>query len=85
MLMTLVADHAPLLAQYADAHASQALFADPIQHAEAANFLQKLGKAIFGFLAGIFVVGALVGLAIGFFIGRAVGRKNPDNAESASA
>lgn len=83
MLMMLVADHAPLLAQYA--HAPQAVLADPVQHAEAANFLQKLGKAIFGFLAGIFVVGALVGLAIGFFVGRAVGRKNPVPAESTSA
>ncbi|MBW0101362.1 hypothetical protein [Pseudonocardia sp. KRD291] len=80
MLMTLVADHGPLLAQYADAHASHAVLADAAQHTEAAGFLQKLGKAVFGFLAGIFIVGALVGLAIGFFVGRAVGRKSaPDN------
>ncbi|MDN5915602.1 MAG: hypothetical protein L0I76_10925 [Pseudonocardia sp.] len=38
------------------------------------------GKAVFGSLAGVFIVGALVGLAVGFFIGRAVGRKTPDNA-----
>lgn len=82
MFMTLVAEHGPVLAQYADAHASHAVLADATQHAEAAGFLQKLGKAVFGFLAGIFIVGALIGLAIGFFIGRAVGRKTPDNAET---
>lgn len=82
MMMTLVADQASVLAQYADAHAWHASLAEAQQHAEAANFLQKLGKAIFGFLAGIFIVGALIGLAIGFFIGRSVGRKTPDNAGS---
>ncbi|RZT84454.1 hypothetical protein EV383_1295 [Pseudonocardia sediminis] len=79
MLMTLVAEHGPVLAQYADAHTSHAVLADATQHAEAANFLQKVGKAIFGVLAGIFVVGALVGLLIGFLVGRAVGRRTPDN------
>ena len=82
MLMTLVAEHGPILAQYADTHASHAVLADATQHADAAGFLQKLGKAVFGFLAGIFIVGALVGLVIGFFVGRAVGRKAPDNAEA---
>lgn len=82
MLITFVADHAAVLAQYTDAQAFHGQLADVAQHAEAANFLQKLGKAIFGFLAGIFVVGALIGLVIGFFIGRAVGRKSPDNVTS---
>ena len=50
MLMTLVADHGPVLAQFADTHASHAVLADATQHSEAAGFLQKLGKAVFGFL-----------------------------------
>lgn len=38
-------------------------------HFEAAGVMRTIGKAIFGFLAAVFVVGGL----IGFFIGKAFG------------
>lgn len=40
-------------------------------HLEAAGVMRTIGKAIFGFLAAVFVVGGL----IGFFIGKAFGSK----------
>jgi hypothetical protein len=42
------------------------------QHIEAAGLLQIVRRTIFGFLAIVFVVGGLVG----FFIGKAFGRRS---------
>ena len=83
MLMTLLTDHGPVLAQYADAPSAHAWLAETQQQLAAPDFLRKIGKAIFGVLAGIFIVGALIGLLIGFFVGRAVGRNSaaPDRAD----
>ncbi len=41
------------------------------EHVEAANFLQIVRRTIFGFLAVVFVIGGL----IGFFVGKAFGRR----------
>jgi hypothetical protein len=41
------------------------------EHIEAANFLKIVRDAVFGFLAIVFVIGGL----LGFFLGRAVGRR----------
>jgi predicted Na+-dependent transporter len=50
------------------AHALTQLLAT---YVEAANFLQIVRDAVFGFLAVVL----LIGLLIGFFIGRAFGRR----------
>lgn len=52
------------------AHTAQQLV-DLSTHLQAAGIMRSIGHAIFGFLAVVFVVGGL----IGFFIGRATGRR----------
>ncbi|HEY2203399.1 MAG TPA: hypothetical protein VGH99_02825 [Pseudonocardia sp.] len=42
------------------------------EHIQAAGFLQTLRRAVFGFLAIVFVLGGLVG----FFIGKAFGSRS---------
>ena len=44
-------------------------------HLMAAGFLQTVRRAVVAFLAMIFGVGLLVGGLLGFFLGRAVGRR----------
>jgi hypothetical protein len=44
-------------------------------HLMAAGFLQTLRRAVVAFLAVVFVVGLLAGGLLGFFLGRAVGRR----------
>lgn len=44
-------------------------------HLMAAGFLQTLRRAVVAFLAVVFVVGLLAGGLVGFFLGRAVGRR----------
>jgi hypothetical protein len=41
------------------------------EHIDAANFLKIVRDAVLGFLAIVFVIGGL----LGFFLGRAVGRR----------
>lgn len=79
MTFMLVAGHAPMLAHWADAHPA---VADALAQGGIGDALKRAGKAIAWFLFGIFAVGALVGLVIGFFVGRAVGRNNPAPAGS---
>lgn len=81
MTFMLVADHAPMLAHWAEAHPA---VADALAQGGVGDALKRAGKAIAWFLFGIFLVGAIVGLLIGFFVGRAVGRKNPSPASSES-
>ncbi|HEY1971717.1 MAG TPA: hypothetical protein VGH89_27425 [Pseudonocardia sp.] len=52
------------------AHTAQHLL-DLSTQLQAAGIMRTIGHAIFGFLAVVFVVGGL----IGFFIGRATGRR----------
>jgi membrane protein YqaA with SNARE-associated domain len=44
-------------------------------HLMAAGFLQTLRRAVVAFLAVVFAVGLLAGGLLGFFLGRAVGRR----------
>ncbi len=81
MTFMLVAGHAPILAQWADAHPA---VADVLAQGGIGDALKRAGKAIAWFLFGIFIVGALVGALIGFFVGRTVGRNNPSPANSSS-
>lgn len=74
MTFMLVADQAPMIAHWADAHPA---VAEALAQGGVGDALKRAGKAILWFLFGIFVVGAIVGLLIGFFVGRAVGRRNP--------
>ncbi len=46
-----------------------------IDHLMAAGFLQTLRRAVVAFLAVVFAVGLLAGGTVGFFLGRAVGRR----------
>ncbi len=81
MSMMIVAAHAPTLLHWADAHPA---VADTLAQGGVGDVLKRAGKAIAWFLAGIFIVGALLGLVIGFFVGRAVGRRNPEPSDSSS-
>ena len=45
-------------------------------HLMAAGFLQTLRRAVVAFLAVVFAVGLLAGGTVGFFLGRAVGRRD---------
>jgi hypothetical protein len=62
---------AGILAGMVIAHTAQHLLTLSAQ-LEAAGVMRTIGHAIFGFLAVVFVVGGL----IGFFIGRATGRRS---------
>jgi hypothetical protein len=44
-------------------------------HLMAAGFLQTLRRAVVAFLALVFGIGLLTGGLLGFFLGRAVGRR----------
>jgi membrane protein YqaA with SNARE-associated domain len=44
-------------------------------HLMAAGFLQTLRRAVVAFLAVVFAVGLLAGGTLGFFLGRAAGRR----------
>jgi membrane protein YqaA with SNARE-associated domain len=44
-------------------------------HLMAAGFLQTVRRAVLAFLAMVFGVGLLAGGLLGFFLGRAVGRR----------
>jgi membrane protein YqaA with SNARE-associated domain len=44
-------------------------------HLMAAGFLQTVRRAVVAFLAMVFGVGLLAGGLLGFFLGRAVGRR----------
>ncbi len=44
-------------------------------HLMAAGFLQTLRRAVVAFLAVVFAVGLLAGGLLGFFLGRAAGRR----------
>jgi len=44
-------------------------------HVMAAGFLQTLRRAVVAFLAVVFAVGLLIGGTLGFFLGRAAGRR----------
>ncbi len=44
-------------------------------HLMAAGFLQTLRRAVVAFLAVVFAVGLLIGGMLGFFLGRAAGRR----------
>ena len=44
-------------------------------HLVVAGFLQTLRRAVVAFLAVVFAVGLLAGGLVGFFLGRAVGRR----------
>ena len=75
-----MAGQAPLLAHYVDAHPA---VADVLAQGGIGGAFKTAGKAILFFLIGIFLVGAVIGLAVGFFIGRAVGRNSADAPSSA--
>lgn len=45
------------------------------EHLMAAGFLQTVRRAVVAFLATVFGVGLLAGGLLGFFVGRAVGRR----------
>ena len=54
------------------AHQLLLVTTDPLM---AAGFLQTLRRAVVAFLAVVFTVGLLAGGTLGFFLGRAAGRR----------